>query len=314
VKKGTELVADLASVAETACKLADADGKLLTLPVPKGVAEFAETFAKWKDETPKGFSVKMLYVDMAFDVMDFIADSAKAYSVYSQIAANIEAYMEYITVIDFISQNGNDFKFIQTAAGEVMHVALNDGEFFDLFIPLLERKSVEMDVKLLITVGEAFLTQNPYGAAVLAALYVGDYLSGLSATTKAMLDIIIADSIFDGFVACMEGAISSRSGIYLSVISYDQTHAYMTQLYQSKIHAEITYLELCSIKSVSNWLANIIKPVFGQATSKQEYENVKEVIRLIVDSAEKATVELHPKLEAKLAVIFNESSSGSGGR
>lgn len=281
------------------------DGKMVNLPVPKAFSKFSKKYTKWMDKEAFGGINNSQLIGMTFDVVDLAANSAELYTTYAKLQANTEAYSEYIECIDYISENGNGVDFVKDAAGKVMKIVLEDGNFMQEYANTILQDSA----KTFISIGTDVLSKIPYVAAIKTAIDLGISLSGVNKLSEGVVKSLMADSISDSFIYMMDSCVSSKNDIWFSVSGHDEAIKYLTQLAQSRIYGENIAKDFYSVKSISTFIADIIHSVGGNMTQEEMLDDINKNIKNVYTTSKKMNLVLSPNLPGYLA---NNSSGGGG--
>lgn len=300
----TGCISQIVSTAKTVADFAYKDGKMVNLPIPKAFTKFSQKYTKWMESDAFAEFEKAEVVSMSFDFIELAANSVDLYSTYAKMAANTEAYIEYIEALDYISENGNNIDFIQDAAGEVIQIVLKNGDFMQELGKAILVDSAETYVSIVTEL----LVKNPYITAIKAAIDLGVYLSGITKNASATIKILMADSISDSFVYMLDSCIQIDNDTCFSVNSYDVAIKYLTQLAQSRIYGENIAKDVYTVHSVSHWLADIIRTWKGEMTSDEMLADIDGVISSIYKNADTIGLVLPAKL------LKPNNAGGGGGR
>lgn len=291
-ENATGTISSILSIGKNVSTFMYKDGKMINLPMPKAFTKFSQKYAKWMGSDAFAGLEKAQVVSIAFDVVELADNSAELYAVYSKLQANTEAYTEYIESIDYISSNGNGVSFVKDAAGNIMTIVLNAGDFMQHWGAITAANSV----KTFISIGVDIASKNPYIGAIKAGIDLGISISGINKMTKATVETLMADSITDSFIYLTDSCIESKDHRYFSVYSYDASIKYLTQLAQSRIYCENVAKGFYKVKSVSTWIADRIGSIAGLMTNEEMLKNMDNHIKNVYSTADSMDLKLSNKL------------------
>ena len=195
-----------------------------------GTLTFANKYKKWMNSNPAGLK-NSTYVGLAFDIVDCALESVNIYNTYSKIQANTQAFMNYIDLIEFVSNNGNGLNYIKTAAGDVMKILLDETwkEYHSKIHEAMIKEVVTSSIS-------AVLSICPYTkvAKLVADVAVTTLsLLGITGFAKSRVSAQMIDAISDGCVYMVKSKVSFQER-YIS-FETDDAKMYIGQLAQSRI-------------------------------------------------------------------------------
>ena len=297
---------------ETVMKFVAQDGKMLKMDLPaiKGFKKFAKSYKDWTDEEIFKDFDRGQAIGIAFDAVELAADSAVLYTTYAKIQANVDAYVEYIEIIEYISENGNNVRFVQDAAGSVAKMVVEDGgEVMEEYWWAVGEKSV----KAVISTASDVLLDHPYAEAIKSAVTLGIKVAGLDKAAEATFNLIAADAITDACLHYVDVYTYKDGANHFSTTSHEEARKYLSQLAQSRIYTEDTGKKLLEVRGIvtvlaewiGSWLPGVVGPEEALGVAQQ---NILD----FYGAAHSLGLTLSRKLP-EYSTFYSQSQEGGGG-
>lgn len=291
--EGTGIIASTTAATQSVVSLITKANKI-NIKLPKAIINVSDKYNKWMDkELFTGMSRSDL-IDIGFNVADLAVNSVELYSTYAKIGANLGAFSEYIDVIEYIAENGNDTDFIQDAARTVMRIVLKNGDFMEDFLLKVSKQTA----LTFIDIGKDFLSKHPYVKIVTTSLDMGIALTGVTELSSASTKALMADAISDAFVNMTESYVVSHGDFYFTVSDYDYAIKSTVQLAQSRIYGEDVAREINNVKSFTGWVAEAILSD-KYLTSEEKLEVIRKNIATVYRISRTFGLTLSPNLPKK---------------
>lgn len=305
IKSATGLIVDTVSLAKAV--------KTKWVLKIKGLNKFANKYQAWMKSAPDwaGGVTNGTMVGIAFDVVDLGIECAEINNTYGKLIANSQAFENYIDVIEYMSENGNDKKFIKKAAGEVMAIVLDKSNetYYKKVAAACGTETGITVAKVAVSVVGDFCPYVKAAELILDGVIILFSLTGISAMGVDVSTIQTIDAISDGCVYHCKKKVKTNNGYY-DYLSED-TESYFTQLAQSRIVGEKALCDHLVRKNLSAWLERVF-----------EGANIKEVNSLfgmradfVYGYSEDLGLVLSPNLPAFVNNKWttNEHRGGHGG-
>lgn len=296
---------------ETVMGFVAQDGKMLKMKLPeiKGFAKFSKSYKDWTGKKFIGDVKNGEAVGYAFDALELAADCAVMYTTYAKIQANLDAFVEYIEIIEYISKNGNDVKFVQDAAGSVAKIVTEDGgDIMEEYWKAVREKSV----KTFVSSGSDVLLDHPYAKAIKATVDLGITIFGLDEAAETVCNLVAADAITDACLHYVDIHTFKDGTAHFSATSYEAAEKYLTQLAQSRIYTEDAGKKFLGIKGltvvIADWIGSWLPGVAGP---EECIEIAQENILDFYSAASNLGLTLSKKLP-EYSTYYPHSQEGGG--
>lgn len=254
----TGTVKTITGLISNSISLAKQCNKKWTLPIKKPLAKFSNTYQAWMGSTGTLGISNSSKIGFVFDVVDFATETANLKNTYGKIMANAQAFENYIELIDYISSNGNDKKYIKDAASELMSILLDTS--WETYHSKLNAAIGKEGLKTLASV--AISVAGDICPYVKVAELVKDIavalfgLLGITSYSQSMVALQMYDAISDGSIELINRK-TSKNGLYITY-EEDDSEIYIIQLAQSRIVGEKALYDYLIKNNASNWLRNAI--------------------------------------------------------
>ncbi len=301
VDKVSEGVSNAGAVIETVNKVFGLASKITKLskdifkysaPIGKQLKSYAEKYTKFMKKD-LGFIKTSTAINIVFEAVDVVTETATATNVFSKIEANSDAFTEYAEIFNFIAYKADTEKFTKDAALKVYEIVLEEGKgYFSEVATLCAKESLEAAVNVgLSIVG----TSVPVVGIVVAAWSVIDsLLLGLSADSKTAVKAIVYVAIFD---ACADYVKKyyreSDNSLAFYFTDEQEGIKYLTQLAQCSIIGNEYAKEYFSNFSVAKWIAMKID---GWSSKKDYIDMIDDVTTYYYKCAEDQALHISNKL------------------
>lgn len=297
VKTVTGLVAKSISLAKEC-------NKTWKLPLNNSLSNFAKKYQSWMGNTDKlGFS-NGDKVGFVFDVVDLAVEVADLNNTYGKIMANTQAFEDYIELIEYISANGNDKKYIKSAASELMSILLDTS--WDTYYKKINAAIAKEGLKTLANTAISIVGDFcPY---VKAAELVRDIavttfsLLGFTAYGQSIVSCQMIDAISDSCIHYVNETVSIRDNFF--TYESEKAEMYIIQLVQSRIVGEKLVCDYLKNNDVTNFL----KKVFFNYNNKDIDSTFGTIVNGNYDIAKSLNLTLSPCLPVYENGKWNQKS------
>ena len=238
--------------------LAKKSNKTWILPLGNSLSKFANKYQAWLGNSDKLGISNGTKVGIVFDVASLTVEAANLNNTYGKIMANTQAFENYIELIEYISNNGNDKKYIKKAANELMEILLDTSwnTYYKKLNSAIAKEGAKTIANIAISVVGDFC---PYvkAAELVKDVAVATFsLLGFTAYGQTVVALQMFDAISDG---CID-IINQKVTISNKCITYNEDDAelYIIQLAQSRIVGEKALCDYLKKNNASNLLRKII--------------------------------------------------------
>ena len=254
----TGTVKTITGLISNSISLAKQCNKTWTLPIKKPLANFSNTYQAWMGNTDTLGISNSSKISFAFDVVDFATETANLKNTYGKIMANAQAFENYIELIDYISNNGNDKKYIKDAASELMSILLDTSweTYYDKFEAAIAKEGLKTLANVAISIAGDIC---PYvkAAELVKDIAVATFsLLGITSYSQSMVALQMYDAISDGSIEIINRK-TAKNGLYITY-EEDDSEIYIIQLAQSRIVGEKALYDYLIKNNVSNLLRKAI--------------------------------------------------------
>lgn len=272
-------VKDIVAVAQkitafaAASKKAYKKAKTASVPLGKAVNDFAK-------KTSKAGNALSTCVDVAFEVTDFVTESAELKITYGKLQANADAFEAYIDVLISIICDENRSQDIRKSAVDIYKILVDESEkeYYKQLHLAIAAEGYDNFINTALSIVGEFVPYVKVAKIVADLIVFALDISGISAVNEAIVKAQTYDAIADSSVKVAMKKIAV-SGDYFTIsesASLDLLHLAQSRIVGEKMAYE--YSNKATIGNmISNWLFSSQKErkAYFEGTISATKENAK---------------------------------------
>lgn len=303
----TSVIATIAGSTQKVVSVAKKVNSGIHIPVPKSFMKVANKYQTWMGKNVIGEVSMGTTIGIAFDAVSFATvDVPEICNTYAKLTANMDAFEEYVLLIEYVSTHGNGHKYVKDAAGNVLKAVLekSEGNINKMIGVAIGKKAAGKFISTAIDiVGDYVAVVKVLKTTLELALKI----SGLGEMTGTIVELQVNASISDACLEYFFADLGTEGSFYVSNDSAN-TQKYLTQLVQSRIDGENTAIKFLNSGGVAKVITDGLYWMTGQETSSERINATKDWIKTLYREAKNFNITLSEKLP-----FYSQSFSGGGG-